>query len=104
MHQLPKKTWVAANNCMLFHPPPVGKGTRQYHIGAASYSKSQEEGKKCTIICGIPGFPGVVSTCACNTYFLLLPGLGTRLGSYTLNVHTTSSVNLLWNLLDSIFG
>ena len=84
----------------------MGKGTRQCHIGAALYSRPQEEGKKCTIICSIPGFPGVVGTCACNTFFLLLPGLGTRLGSYTmsLNVHTTSSVNLLWNLLDSIFG
>ena len=29
-----------------------------YHdVSVASYSRPQEEGKKCTIICGIPGFP-----------------------------------------------
>ena len=84
----PKKTWGAANDCMLFNPPPASMGTRRYHIGIASCSKPQEVGKSHY---GIPGFLGVVGTCVCNTFFLLLPGLGTRLDSYTLNVHTTSS-------------
>ena len=28
----PKKTWGATKDCMPFHPPPVGNGTRQCHI------------------------------------------------------------------------
>ena len=39
-----KKIWGAINDCTLFYPPPVDKGTRQCHIGAASYSRPQEEG------------------------------------------------------------
>ena len=56
----PKKTWGATKDCMPFHPPPVGNGTRQCHIWCSLvYSRLQEEGKKCTVVCSIPGFLGV---------------------------------------------
>ena len=101
MHQLPQENLGCCKQLYTFHPPTVGKGTRQCHISAASYSRPQEEGKECTIICGIPGFPEVVSTCACNTFFLLLLGLGTRLGSYILNV---CSYNFLCKFTVELIG
>ena len=47
--------------------------------------------KKCTAVCGTPGFLGVVGTCACNRYQALSPPpqracMGMRLGQLLIGV------------------